>query len=75
MTLLHSVLFPLRLVWARLSGWSGPVVLVVLGIAAGAAVVVGGRAGAQPSLIAFAGLSRQIRGGGVAVRHKSGGPA
>ena len=46
MTLLHSVLYPLRLVWARLGSWSGPVVLVVVGIAAGAAVVVGGRAGA-----------------------------
>ena len=46
MTLLHSVLYPLRLVRARLGTWSGPVVLVVLGIAAGAAVVVGGRAGA-----------------------------
>jgi hypothetical protein len=46
MTLLHSVLYPLRLVWARLRSWSGPVVLVVVGIAAGAAVVVGGRAGA-----------------------------
>ena len=46
MTLLHSVLYPLRLVRARLGSWSGPVVLVVLGIAAGAAVVVGGRAGA-----------------------------
>ena len=46
MTLLRSVLYPLRLVRARLSAWSGPVVLVVFGIAAGAAVVVGGRAGA-----------------------------
>ena len=46
MTLLRSVLYPLRLVRARLSKWSGPVVLVVLGIAAGASVVVGGRAGA-----------------------------
>ena len=46
MTLLHSVLYPLRLVRARLSNWNGPVVLVVLGIAAGASVVVGGRAGA-----------------------------
>ena len=46
MTLLHSVLYPLRLVRARLGSWSGPVVLVVLGIAAGASVVVGGRAGA-----------------------------
>ena len=46
MTLLHSVLYPLRLVRARLGSWSGPVVLVVLGIAAGASVVVGGRTGA-----------------------------
>ena len=46
MTQLRSVLYPLRLVWARLRSWSGPVVLVVLGIAAGASVVVGGRAGA-----------------------------
>ena len=46
MTLLRSVLYPLRLVRVRLSKWSGPVVLVVLGIAAGASVVVGGRAGA-----------------------------
>ncbi len=46
MTLLHSVLYPLRLVRARLGNWNGPVVLVVLGIAAGASVVVGGRAGA-----------------------------
>jgi hypothetical protein len=46
MTLLHSVLYPLRLVRARLGKWNGPVLLVVLGIAAGASVVVGGRAGA-----------------------------
>ena len=46
MTLLRSVLYPLRLVGARLGSWSGPVVLVVLGIAAGASVVVGGRVGA-----------------------------
>lgn len=46
MTLLRSVLYPLRLVRARLGSWSGPVVLVVLGIAAGASVVVGGRVGA-----------------------------
>ena len=46
MTRLRSVLYPLRLVRARLGKWSGPVVLVVLGIAAGASVVVGGRAGA-----------------------------
>ena len=52
MTLLHSVLYPLRLVRARLGTWSAPVVLVVLGIAAGAAVVVGGRAGASSPRIA-----------------------
>ncbi len=46
MTLLRSVLYPLRLVRARLGSWSGPIVLVVLGIAAGASVVVGGRVGA-----------------------------
>ena len=46
MTLLQSVLYPLRLVRARLGSWNGAVVLVVLGIAAGASVVVGGRAGA-----------------------------
>ena len=45
MTRLRAVLYPLRLVRARLATWSGPVVLVVLGIAAGASVVVGGRAG------------------------------
>ena len=43
---LRAVLYPLRLVAARLGRRSAPVVLVVLGIAAGAAVVLGGRAGA-----------------------------
>ncbi len=43
---LRAALYPLRLVGARLSRRSAPVVLVVLGIAAGAAVVLGGRAGA-----------------------------
>ncbi|HWL33934.1 MAG TPA: FtsX-like permease family protein [Gaiellaceae bacterium] len=43
---LRAALYPLRLVGARLSRRSAPVVLVVLGIAAGAAVVIGGRAGA-----------------------------
>ena len=43
--LLRSVLYPLRLVGARLGRRSAPVVLVVLGIAAGASVVFGGRAG------------------------------
>ena len=38
-------LYPLRLVGARLGRRSAPVVLVVLGIAAGASVVFGGRAG------------------------------
>ncbi len=42
---LRSVLYPLRLVAARLNRRSAPVVLVVLGIAAGASVVFGGRAG------------------------------
>ena len=42
---LRSVLYPLRLVAARLGRRSAPVVLVVLGIAAGASVVFGGRAG------------------------------
>ena len=42
---LRSVLYPLRLVGARLGRRSAPVVLVVLGIAAGASVVFGGRAG------------------------------
>jgi hypothetical protein len=46
MTRLRSLLYPLRLVRARLSKRNGPVVLVVLGIAAGASVVVGGRVGA-----------------------------
>ena len=43
--LLRAALYPLRLVGARLGRRSAPVVLVVLGIAAGAAVVFGGRAG------------------------------
>lgn len=43
---LRAALYPLRLVGARLGRLSAPVVLVVLGIAAGAAVVLGGRAGA-----------------------------
>ena len=43
---LRAALYPLRLVGARLSRRSAPVVLVVLGIAAGASVVLGGRAGA-----------------------------
>ena len=43
---LRAALYPLRLVGARLGRRSAPVVLVVLGIAAGAAVVIGGRAGA-----------------------------
>lgn len=42
---IRSVLYPLRLVGARLSRRSAPVVLIVLGIAAGASVVFGGRAG------------------------------
>ena len=42
----RAVLYPLTLVGARLGRRSAPVVLVVLGIAAGAAVVLGGRAGA-----------------------------
>jgi FtsX-like permease family protein len=42
---LRSVLYPLRLVGARLGRRSAPVLLVVLGIAAGASVVFGGRAG------------------------------
>jgi hypothetical protein len=42
---LRSTLYPLRLVGARLARRSAPVVLVVLGIAAGASVVFGGRAG------------------------------
>ena len=41
----RSALYPLRLVVARLGRRSAPVVLVVLGIAAGASVVIGGRAG------------------------------
>ena len=45
MSRVRSALYPLRLVRARLGKWSGAVVLVVLGIAAGASVVVGGRAG------------------------------
>ncbi len=43
---LRAALYPLRLVAARLGRRSAPVVLVVLGIAAGASVVLGGRAGA-----------------------------
>ncbi|MGZ8782752.1 MAG: hypothetical protein ACXWZB_04560, partial [Gaiellaceae bacterium] len=43
---LRAALYPLGLVRARLGRRSAPVVLVVLGIAAGAAVVLGGRAGA-----------------------------
>ena len=43
---LRAVLYPLRLVAARLGRRSAPVLLVVIGIAAGAAVVLGGRAGA-----------------------------
>lgn len=46
MTSVRAVLYPLRLVGARLGRRSAPVVLVVLGIAAGASVVLGGRAGA-----------------------------
>ena len=42
---LRAALYPLRLVAARLGRRSAPVVLVVLGIAAGASVVFGGRAG------------------------------
>jgi len=42
----RAALYPLRLVGARLSRRNPPVVLVVLGIAAGASVVLGGRAGA-----------------------------
>ena len=43
---IRAALYPLRLVGARLGRRSAPVALVVLGIAAGAAVVIGGRAGA-----------------------------
>ena len=43
---LRAALYPLRLVGARLGRRSAPVVLVVLGIAAGASVVFGVRAGA-----------------------------
>src|SRR5918999_2648232 len=42
---LRAVLYPLRLAGARLGRRSGPAVLVVVGIAAGASVVFGGRAG------------------------------
>ena len=42
----RAALYPLRLVGARLGRRSAPVVLVVLGIAAGASVVLGGRVGA-----------------------------
>ena len=45
MNVLRSALYPLQLVGARLGRRSAPVVLVVLGIAAGASVVLGGRAG------------------------------
>ena len=41
----RAALYPLRLVRARLGRRSAPVLLVVLGIAAGASVVLGGRAG------------------------------
>ena len=40
---LRAVLYPLRLAAARLGRRSGPALLVVIGIAAGAAVVFGGR--------------------------------
>jgi hypothetical protein len=43
---LRAILYPLRLVAARLGRRGAPVVLVLLGIAAGAAVLLGGRAGA-----------------------------
>lgn len=45
MNRLRAASFPLRLVVARLGRRSAPVVVVVLGIAAGAAVLLGGRAG------------------------------
>nr|MBA3413291.1 hypothetical protein [Actinomycetota bacterium] len=45
MSTVRSALYPLRLVGARLARRSAPVALVVLGIAAGASVVLGGRAG------------------------------
>ncbi|NUT56103.1 MAG: hypothetical protein HOQ03_08995, partial [Thermoleophilia bacterium] len=45
MTVVRAALYPLRLVAARLGRGGAPFVLVVLGIAAGAAVVLGGRAG------------------------------
>ena len=43
---LRAALYPLRLVGTRLARRNAAVVLVVLGIAAGASVVLGGRAGA-----------------------------
>ena len=43
--MLRAALYPLRLVAARLGRRSGPALLVVIGIAAGASVVFGGRAG------------------------------
>ena len=45
MRALRAAAYPLRLVRARLGRRSAPVLLVVLGIGAGAAVVLGGRAG------------------------------
>ena len=45
MKAVRTALYPLRLVAARLGRRSAAVVLVVLGIAAGAAVLLGGRAG------------------------------
>ena len=45
MTGVRAVLYPLRLVGARLGRRSAAVVLVVLGLAAGASVLLGGRAG------------------------------
>jgi hypothetical protein len=45
MRILRATLYPLRLVAARLARRSAPILLVVVGIAAGAAVVLGGRAG------------------------------
>ena len=46
MNAIRASLYPLRLVATRLARRNAAVVLVVLGIAAGAAVVLGGRAGA-----------------------------
>jgi hypothetical protein len=45
MRAVRAAAYPLRLVRARLGRRSAPVLLVVLGIAAGASVVLGGRAG------------------------------